>query len=166
MLALGVALGAVALTAAPALAHRGHSTLSVVEIDAGTGVVTVTHQMAAHDAEPALKVIAPDAQANLDDPDAFKALAAYVNRRFVLQDAAGRRAVLALASSDLDGDDVRLVFQGRLPAPAARVTVESAIFGDVYPDEANLVNVRRKGVTRSATFAGEEAAQAIQFDGP
>ncbi|WP_369692489.1 DUF6702 family protein, partial [Sandarakinorhabdus limnophila] len=55
-------LAAIALLlglAAPAQAHRGHASLAVVEIDAKSGAVTVTHHLQVHDVEPALVDIAP-----------------------------------------------------------------------------------------------------------
>ena len=42
------------MLATPALAHRGHASLAVVEIDARSGAVVVTHRLIAHDVEPAL----------------------------------------------------------------------------------------------------------------
>lgn len=77
-LALPLAL----MLAAPTAAHRGHASLAVVEIDAKSGAVTVTHRLTAHDVEPALVDIAPDAQPSLDDPDALAALIAHVGRTF------------------------------------------------------------------------------------
>ena len=56
--------------ASPALAHRGHAGLTVVEIDPASGAVSVVHRFAAHDVEPALVSIAPEAQPSLDDPRA------------------------------------------------------------------------------------------------
>ena len=46
--------------ASPALAHRGHGGLTVIEIDPGSGAVSVSHRFAAHDVEPALPSIAPE----------------------------------------------------------------------------------------------------------
>lgn len=150
--------------AAPTLAHRGHSTLSVVEIDAATGVVTVTHEMAAHDAEPALVQIAPDAQPSLDDRQALAALVAYVGRRFMLGDADGRRFPLTLRSTDLDGDDVKLIYTGRLPLPARTVTVDSRIFVEINADQENQVNVRRLKITRTALFRPDTEPQSVAFE--
>lgn len=152
------------LIAVAAPAHRGHSTLSVVEIDAGTGSVTVTHDFAAHDAEPALAVIAPGAQPSLDDPRAVAALVAYVGRRFMLADAGGRRVALTLASTRLAGDGVRLVYSGRLPPPASAVTVDSGLFDEINPDQENQVNIRRAKVTRTALFRAGTEAVTIRFD--
>ena len=46
------------LPVSPAWAHRGHGSLSVVEVDAVTGKVTVSHRLEAHDTEPALALVA------------------------------------------------------------------------------------------------------------
>ncbi|MCP3734625.1 hypothetical protein M9979_07030 [Sphingomonas sp. RP10(2022)] len=147
--------------AAPAAAHRGHSTLSVIEVDAATGAVTVTHDMAAHDAEPALVFIAPNAQPSLDDADALAALTVYIGRRFRLSDATGAAIALTLAATELDGDDVRLTYRGRMPAAARAITVDSTIFADIHPDQENQVNVRRSKVTRTALFRPGSEPQTI-----
>ncbi|MES2336819.1 MAG: DUF6702 family protein [Pseudomonadota bacterium] len=153
--------GALLALAAPAWAHRGHSTLSVVEIDAATGTVTVTHDMAAHDAEPALVFIAPNAQPSLDDADALAALTVYIGRRFRLSDQNGAAIPLTPAGTTLDGDDVRLTFRGRMPTAARAVTVDSTIFTDIHPDQENQVNVRRSRVTRTALFRPGSEPQTI-----
>ena len=68
--------------ASPALAHRGHGGLTVIEIDPGSGAVSVSHRFAAHDVEPALPSIAPEAQPSLDDPRAVADLEAHLGARF------------------------------------------------------------------------------------
>lgn len=155
--ALILAAGAL-LSPFPAAAHRGHGALSVVEIDARTGDVTVSHRLQTHDAEPALAVIAPDAQPSLDDPEAVKAMTAYVGDRFTLA-IAGVAVELALKDVTLGADEVRLVYRGHIaPKDAgAPVAVQAMMFVDVYGDQANQVNVRRFGVTRTLVFPGEEA---------
>lgn len=152
------------LAATPAAAHRGHSTLSVVEIDAGTGAVVVTHDMAAHDAEPALVLIAPRAQPSLDDPDALAALTAYIGRRFMLSSGGGKPIVLTLKNTRLKGDELRLIYTGRLRKPAKLITVTSDIFTDVHRDQENQVNVRRAKVTRTALFRRSGDPQTIRFE--
>lgn len=144
------------LLAAPVGAHRGHASLSVVALD-GKGGVVVTHRFAAHDVEPALVKIAPDAQPSLDDPAAVEALVAYVARRFAVQGAA-----LTLRSKALTGDDVTLVFGGRL-ARARQVTVRADLFGETHPGHSAQVNVRHGGVTRTVWFKPGDAAQTVSF---
>ena len=162
--ALALTLLTAALTvAAPALAHRGHSSLTVVEIDADTGAVTVTHRMAAHDVEPALVDIAPRAQPSLDDADAMAALEAYAGQAFLLEDDAGPVA-LTHSLTDLKGDHVRLVYTGRVTLPARSVRVDSDLFEETHADQENQVNVRRKKVTKTAVFRPGQAPERIFFD--
>ena len=158
------AVGACLALAGPAAAHRGHASLSVVEIDALTGAVTITHLLTAHDLEPALAVIAPRAQPSVDDEDAVAALVAYAGRAFRLGDASGRPVALKHVRTDLAGDSVTLVYSARLPAGTKAVTVDSNLLEETYPDQENQVNVRWKKVTRTAVFHPGEGAQRISFE--
>lgn len=133
--------------AAPALAHRGHASLAVVEIDAKSGAVAVSHHMAAHDLEPALVAIAPDAQPSLDDPEAFKALVAYVGQRFRISGV-----TLVPAGQRLAGDTVELRYIGRLKGKPRQLLIAGALFGETWDDHATQVNVRRAGITRTLHF--------------
>ncbi|MCU0890613.1 MAG: hypothetical protein MUE77_02440 [Sandarakinorhabdus sp.] len=148
------------LTALPAAAHRGHATLSVIEIEAKTGAVTVTHRMAAHDVEPALVAIAPDAQPSLDDPDAVTALIAYVGRRFRIEGVA-----LAFAGQRLAGDSVVLRFTGTLKGRPRSLRIAGSLFGETHPDHSTQVNVRRAGVTRSLQFGPADPPQTVALPG-
>ncbi|WP_017667417.1 DUF6702 family protein [Sandarakinorhabdus sp. AAP62] len=141
-------LAAIALLlAVPAAAHRGHASLAVVEIDARSGAVSVTHHLQAHDVEPALVDIAPDAQPSLDDPDALQALVAYVGQRFRIS---GVR--LAPAGQTLAGDTVLLRYIGRLKGRPKTVLIAGALFGETWDDHSTQVNVRRGGLTRTLQF--------------
>lgn len=151
------------LIAGSGLAHRGHDTLSVVEIDAASGAVTVTHHFTAHDVEPVLPAIAPDASPSVDDPAAMAALQAYVLRRFTLADADGP-VTLRFVDAILSGNDVRLVYQGQLPPPARQLTASAQLFTEYYPGAENQVNLRRAGVTRTLRFRDSAQAQEIVFD--
>ena len=152
-----------ALLASPAAAHRGHSSLSVVEIDAA-GAVTVTHRMAAHDVEPALIDLAPDAQPSVDDPDALAALVAHAGAAFRLWDERGP-VRLAHAATELAGDDVRLTYTGRLAGPGRALQVDSDLLEAAHADQENQVNVRRAKVTRTVLFRPGGPPQPVEFDG-
>ena len=149
------------LLASPAAAHRGHATLSVIEIDARTGAVLVTHRMAAHDVEPALVDIAPDAQPSLDDPAAMAALVAYVGRYFRI---AG--VPLNFAAKSLAGDAVILRYTGRLKGKPTTLRISGGLFGETYADHSTLVNVRRGGMTRSLNFGPNEGEKLLPTPGP
>jgi len=160
-------LAAIALLlglAAPAHAHRGHASLAVVEIDAKSGAVTVTHHLQAHDVEPALVDIAPDAQPSLDDEDAFKALVVYVGQRFRI---AGVR--LAPAGQRLDGDTVVLRYIGLLKGKPKQLLISGALFGETWDDHSTQVNIRivgrGAGITRSLNFGAHDSEKPIVLPG-
>lgn len=145
-------------------AHRGNDMLSVIEIDAASGLLRVTHHFAAHDLEPALPRIAPEVEASLDDPEAQAALIRYVDSRFALSDGAAGTAVLRLEAIKLSGDDVRLVYRGALPPPAKTLQIDSQLLSGLYPDETHQVNVRRDGITRTVLLRSGSEAQRVQFE--
>ncbi|KQN77712.1 DUF6702 family protein [Sphingomonas sp. Leaf62] len=143
-------LAAVAVIA-PAQAHRGHDSLSVVTLADGT--VTVSHRFEAHDIEPALAKIAPQAQTSLDDPEAMAALRTYIERRFVLT-IDGKPVPLTYATTDLSHAEVRIDYAGRAPRKPKSVAVRSSVLTDVYRGQVNQVNVRQGNVVKSLTLRG------------
>jgi len=155
-----LALLAAGLVTGPVAAHRGHATLSVVEIDAASGAVTVTHRMAAHDVEPVLANIAPDSQPSLDDPEAVKALIAYVGRAFRIAEVP-----LVFVGQELAGDTVVLRFAGRLKGLPETLLISGGLFGETHADHATQVNVRRAGVTRTLQFRADDPAQLVPLPG-
>ncbi len=155
-----IGLAALLLLAGPVAAHRGHATLSVVEIDARTGAVQVTHRMAAHDVEPALVAIAPDAQPSLDDPAAVTALIAYVGREFRILGVP-----LSFASQSLAGDTVVLRYVGQLKGRPRQISIKGGLFGETHADHHTQVNVRRAGVTRSLQFGPNDPARPVALPG-
>lgn len=157
-----VLAGALLLAAGPAAAHRGHAVLSVVEVDAATRVATITHRMSAHDVEPALTAIAPDAQPSLDDPEAVAALQAYVARRFAIGDETGP-ARPELVRFEAAGDEVTMTYRAGLSARAETVVIDSDLFEAVHADTENQVNVRVGGVTRTLLFLPGEGAQTLEI---
>ena len=168
--ALTLAIGLLLTGAGPALAHRGHAGLTVVEIDAASGAVTVVHRFAAHDVEPALVSIAPEAQPSLDDPRAVAALEAHLGQRFRL-DVDGARVALHRTATSLAGDNIRVDFAGARPAgtglagAAHDVRVDLDFFPGVHDDQEQQVNVRIGGVTRTLVFRPGSPAQTLAFGG-
>ena len=151
--------------ATPALAHRGHAGLTVVEIDPASGAVSVVHRFAAHDVEPALVSIAPEAQPSLDDPRAVADLEAHLRQRFRL-DIDGAAIPVTHAATDLAGDNVRIAFTGETTDRSiAAVTIDLDFFPGVHDDQEQQVNVRINGVTRTVVFRPGSRAQTVTFGG-
>lgn len=153
----------VAAMASPALAHRGHGGLTVIEIDPGSGQVRVSHRFAAHDVEPALPSIAPEAQPSLDDPRAVADLEAHLGARFRVA-VDGAPVTVSHADTVLAGDNVRVNFAGETAdREIAAVTVDLDFFPGVHDDQEQQVNVRINGVTRTVVFRPGSEAQTVTF---
>lgn len=158
-----LAAALIAGLASPALAHRGHGGLTVIEIDPGTGVVSVSHRFAAHDVEPALPSIAPEAQPSLDDPRAVADLEAHLGARFRVA-VDGAPVTVSHADTVLAGDNVRVNFAGETAdQEIAAVTVDLDFFPGVHDDQEQQVNVRINGVTRTVVFRPGSEAQTVTF---
>lgn len=157
-IALSVLL--LALAGGPALAHRGHATLSVVVIDPATGEVTVTHHLSGHDAEPTLTVIAPDEQPSLDDEIAMEAFVAWLESHFKVNDE-----TLMFETREAQGDELTFVFKGKVKTPVRAVVIETELLpqvDDTIPEFQ--VNIRVGKVTRTLLFRPGTGAQTAMFD--
>lgn len=154
---LGFGLAGLGLaTLAPvAQAHRGHDAMSVVTL-AEDGAMTVSHRFEAHDLEPALAEIAPQAQASLDDPEAIEELKAYLLAHFSVS-ADGQPVPLTIASVDIGVRDVRIDYSGTVPGKPTALELRSTILRDIYPRQVNQVLVRRGQNAQTLRFAGGEA---------
>ena len=161
----GLAATGVLVWNGPTLAHRGHSALCVVEIDNRTGAVCVVFRLLAHDVEPALVHIAPQAQPSLDDPEALKALIAYVQDGFTLWQGTDPKAVsLSLTAQDLGADEIRLTYRGAASAGQTHFQIRCTLFADIYDHQETQVNVRRPGgPTRSLLFRPGDGPQAVNL---
>lgn len=150
-----LALIGAAMLAPEAGAHRGHDAMSVVTLGEG-GVVTVSHRFEAHDLEPALAEIAPDAQTSLDDPAAIEELKTYLLAHFSVS-ADGAPVPLAVASVEIGVRDVRIDYTGALNGKPKALELRSTILRDIYPRQVNQVVVRRGQNVQTLRFAGGEA---------
>lgn len=154
-LAFALAVVGTAWLAPLAQAHRGHDAMSVVTLG-DEGVVTVSHRFEAHDLEPALAEIAPQAQASLDDPAAIEELKTYLLAHFSVS-ADGTPVPLAVASVEVGVRDVRIDFTGAFTGKPKMMELRSTILRDIYPRQVNQVVVRRGQDVQTLRFSGGEA---------
>lgn len=150
---IGAALAMVSL-APQAAAHRGHDAMSVVTL-LPDGKVTVSHRFEAHDLEPALAEIAPNAQTSLDDPDAIAELKTYLLAHFSIS-ADGVDIPLTISSVEVGVRDVRVDYTGAVQGEPKAVNLKSTILRDIYPRQVNQVSVRRGQFVQTVRFSGDE----------
>ena len=151
-----VICGALAMVslAPQAAAHRGHDAMSVVTLLPG-GQVTVSHRFEAHDLEPALAEIAPNAQTSLDDPEAIAELKTYLLAHFSIS-ADGVDIPLTVSSVEVGVRDVRVDYTGAVQSEPKAVKLKSTILRDIYPRQVNQVSVRRGQFVQTVRFSGDE----------
>ncbi|EGF89542.1 hypothetical protein ABI_39580 [Asticcacaulis biprosthecium C19] len=145
------------MAAGAAQAHRGHHTLSVVTI-AESGDVVVTHTLSAHDTEPELVALAPEAAPSVDDPQALKALEDHLAEAFIVNGQG-----LRFVSHDFRGDDLIFVYSGKLTTMPTVVTIDYGLFPSSEEAPEGVVNIRLGDVTRSLHFHGGDAPKSVTF---
>lgn len=137
-------------SAGPASAHRLDAALTLVELAPHGRSVQVTHRLYAHDLEHALDLGAIG-MGWFDSEAGRRTIGLYAARRFGLQTDAGAPVVLDYVGAETEGDLLYVYFTGTLePTPA--LTVTNRLLHDLSARQINLVNVRRNGQTRSASF--------------
>lgn len=150
-----MALIGLAMLSPAAQAHRGHDAMSVLTLEAD-GALTVSHRFEAHDLEPALAEIAPEAQASLDDPEAIEELKAYLLAHFSVS-ADGTPVPLAIKSVEIGVRDVRINYSGKVAGKPGSLELRSTILRDIYPRQVNQVLVRSGQIVQTLRFSGGEA---------
>ena len=151
--AIVAAVASLAL-APQANAHRGHDAMTVVTLEPD-GAVTVSHRFEAHDLEPALAEIAPNAQTSLDDPDAIAELKTYLLAHFHMR-ADGQEVPLSVASVEIGVREVRMNYAGSIKGRPKAVAIQTTILRDIYPRQVNQVEVKRGTFARTLRFGGDE----------
>ena len=156
-----IGTAAAAVWAPAALAHRGHQTRSLVEVGLN-GEVRITHTLIAHDTEPELVHLAPDAAPTVDDADALQALLAHLSEAFRVNGARGQ-----YHSHELGPDVLTFVYKTKIAvasnAAPLRVTINYGLFPGSYTAPVGLVQVRYRGVTKGLQFLRGAAPQTVTF---
>ena len=175
---LGVGLLCVAalLVAAPSFAHQQKTAVTRLLFNANSGNLEVMHRLFLHDAEHAASVVFGEKQDLIESADSRALFGSYVVNRFAiaLADEASTPVELRYLGEEIDGqylwvyqeavgfiEDFAEQRTGSLvngssvngeERPSALFLVNS-VLRDVWPEQANLVNVERAGRIASITFA-------------
>lgn len=150
---------------AAAGAHRFHMGITEVAYNARTKSTEIVHTYMAHDVE-ALMLNMYQRQFDLTDPDDQLVFRKYVEERFALKGADGKRLPLRWVGMTIDSQSVT-IYQELENAPLSKtVGIRHAILTDFLPDQVNTVNLNEAGKIRSLTFtlnaAEQPTARAIQ----
>ena len=186
---LGVGLLCVAalLVAAPSFAHQQKTAVTRLLFNANSGNLEVMHHLFLHDAEHAASVVFGEKQDLIESADSRALFGSYVVNRFAiaLADEASTPVELRYLGEEIDGqylwvyqeavgfiEDFAEQRTGSLvngspvngeERPLALFLVNS-VLRDVWPEQANLVNVERAGRIASITF--DQGADSLLIELP
>lgn len=186
---LGVGLLCVAalLVAAPSFAHQQKTAVTRLLFNANSGNLEVMHRLFLHDAEHAASVVFGEKQDLIESADSRALFGSYVVNRFAiaLADEASTPVELRYLGEEIDGqylwvyqeavgfiEDFAEQRTGSLvngspvngeERPSALFLVNS-VLRDVWPEQANLVNVERAGRIASITF--DQGADSLLIELP
>jgi hypothetical protein len=152
---------ALCCASAGALAHRFHTAITDLSHNDKTGSVEVVHTLMAHDVD-ALLAARAKRQVDVADADGEALLRKYVDEHFYLTGADGKRLPLKWVGLTAGVESV-VVYQELEQAPLASVArVHNDILADFLPNQANTLNVRENGTTRSQSFTRKNSDQALK----
>ena len=148
-------------------AHQQKTAVTRILFNDSTGNIEVMHRFFIHDAEHAAGVVFGEAQNLMESADSRRLFSNYVMNRFSVaaEDSQGQMTELNLqyVGEEIDGQFL-WVYQeiGQLQDINALSVVHIAL-RDVWPDQANLVNVERDGQVHSLSFADSAESLRVEF---
>jgi len=160
-LVAGGALGAGAVWAPPALAHRSQTVLTTVTWNAERSTLDVMHRLHAHDAEVCLAMKTGVELVDITVLQNQARLMIYIEETFGLTDA-GKAITLSPLGAELDGEAIVLYQESKLPGPPANLAIDDRILRDVFDNQTNLVNVRLAQRTRTLLFSGRDGVKKAE----
>ena len=148
-------------------AHEQKTAVTRILFNDSTGNIEVMHRFFIHDAEHAAGLVFGETQNLMESADSRKLFSNYVMNRFAVaaENSQGELTELNLeyVGEEIDGQFL-WVYQeiGRLQDINALSVVHLAL-RDVWPDQANLVNVHRDGQIHSLSFVDSAESLRIEF---
>ncbi|PWF55478.1 DUF6702 family protein [Massilia glaciei] len=153
---LRAALAATLLCAAlGAQAHRFHVGMTDIGLNPATGSTEIVHTYMTHDVE-ALLANLYQRQFDLAEPDDEAVLRAYVEQRFALEGADGRRLPLQWVGVRVDTERVMIYQELAHVAPTELRRIHDEVLTDFLPGQVNTVNIRRGAASSTLTFGREQ----------
>jgi hypothetical protein len=149
------------VASAAAHAHRFHAGIADLSFNQNSGSIEVVHTYMAHDIEALLATLAGRAL-ELAEPEAEALLRSYLEQRFYLLAADGKRLPLAWLGMTAGVDNV-VVYQELRDTPPARLArVHNEVLLDVLPRQVNTVNLRAGTLAGSLTFDAKTVERRVR----
>ena len=162
-----VLLGALALLVAfGASAHELKTALTEVLYNPRSGQLEVAHRFIIHDAEHAMADMSGEPVDLASDPEAQDRFARQVAEAFSLSNGDRRQLDLTLLGSQIEAGYIWVYQEVPLDAvdPETLIIRQDAL-RERWPDQMNMVNVRKGDSVRSLTFTGADRYKQVRLGG-
>ncbi len=148
-------------------AHQQKTAVTRILFNANTGNIEVMHRFFIHDAEHAVNVVSGEPQNLMESAVSRELFSNYVMNRFAVatEDELGASTELDLhyVGEEIDGQFL-WVYQEAMQRPNVKaLSVINLALRDVWPDQANLVNVEKDGEIHSISFSDSIESLRIEF---
>lgn len=148
-------------------AHQQKTAVTRILFNENTGNIEVMHRFFIHDAEHAASIVFGESQNLMESALSRELFSNYVINRFAVaaEDSAGRSTDLSLdfVGEEVDGQFL-WVYQETAQRPdVVALSVVHVALRDVWPEQANLVNVERDGRIYSLSFADSVESLRVEL---
>lgn len=148
-------------------AHQQKTAVTRILFNDSTGNIEVMHRFFIHDAEHAAGVVFGESQNLMESAESRELFSNYVMNRFAVaaEDSRGQSTELNLqyVGEEIDGQFLWVYQETEQLQDVQALSVVHVALRDVWPDQANLVNVERDGQIHSMSFADSTDSLRIEF---
>lgn len=148
-------------------AHEQRTAVTRILFNQRTGNIEVMHRFLVHDAEHAANMIFGGSQNLLESAESRELFSSYVINRFAIEArfAAGTQVELDLEylGQELDGQFLWVYQEINDPHSIIALTIVNMTLRDIWPDQANLVNIEHNGQMFSLFFTEAADVLTVEF---
>lgn len=160
----GVILMMLASGLTSAHAHQKKEALTEILFNTRSGNLEVMHRFLLHDAEHAVKVLQNPNADIIADEITREQFAQYAVERFTLLGDDGDTLKLQYVGYELDSAFIWVYQEVTLPEQLHSLGVIHNALRDIWPEQNNLVNIRRDNTIQTLNFNGSTEWLSVQFD--
>ena len=148
-------------------AHEQKTAVTRILFNQSTGNIEVMHRFFIHDAEHAAGVVFGEAQNLMESADSRKFFSNYVINRFAIaaEDSGGETTQLNLeyVGEEIEGQFLWVYQEAKQLKDLSALSVVHVALRDIWPDQANLVNVEKDGQIYSLSFADSVESLRVEL---
>jgi len=149
-------------------AHQQKTAITEVLFNPNTENIEVMHRLYLHDAEHAATLLFGNQLTLLESAQTRELFSSYIRGRFAIQvrlaNGSSRELPLSYVGEEVDGQFFWVYQEVPDSEDIVGLSIVNLILRDVWPDQANLVNIERGDSIQSLGFT--EATEVLNLDLP